>query len=282
MRTDHRPHATVCGPPSLQVRRGLSPAGWLGLPALVRGSVPGPGPLREGGPGATWAHPRLPARPVPSRGQGPGQGVAGGRKSSLRQDQSPGTVPNPPAGPPHGVSPSGCSPSLALHPGQRPPQLRSLTAKGSQEWTQLTSSSSKSRDRSQGRSCWPRSRCRPSSDSWSPSAPSGRTSGPCLSAPVCPGSASHPRVLAWVSLPPAAHPPDVTAQRRSSLWDLADIHHPAPAPGPGPPHRRTFWRGHPAVWSAGPGTPGLRHMLAEAGLGSPVWGDSCQHPQGLL
>lgn len=125
-------------------------------------------------------------------------------------------------------SPSGCSPSLALHPGQRPPQLRSLTSKGSQEWTQLTSSSSKSRDRSQGRSCWP------SSDSWPPSAPSGRTSGPCLSAPVCPGSASHPRVLARVSLPPAAHPPGSTAQRRSSLWDLADIHHPAPTPGPGP------------------------------------------------
>lgn len=125
-------------------------------------------------------------------------------------------------------SPSGCSPSLALHPGQRPPQLRSLTSKGSQEWTQLTSSSSKSRDRSQGRSCWP------SSDSWPPSAPSGRTSGPCLSAPVCPGSASHPRVLARVSLPPAAHPPGGTAQRRSSLWDLADIHHPAPTPGPGP------------------------------------------------
>lgn len=131
-------------------------------------------------------------------------------------------------------SPSGCSPSLALHPGQRPPQLRSLTSKGSQEWTQLTSSSSKSRDWSQGRSCWPRSRCRPSRDSWPPSAPSGRTSGPCLSAPVCPGSASHPRVLARVSLPPAAHPPGSTAQRRSSLWDLADIHHPAPAPGPGP------------------------------------------------
>lgn len=131
-------------------------------------------------------------------------------------------------------SPSGCSPSLALHPGQRPPQLRSLTSKGSQEWTQLTSSSSKSRDWSQGRSCWPRSRCRPSRDSWPPSAPSGRTSGPCLSAPVCPGSASHPRVLARVSLPPAAHPPGSTAQRRSSLWDLADIHHPAPTPGPGP------------------------------------------------